>query len=1073
MKRSKTLEETSLWRIYCEKVSGETERITWVGKVYETAAVHLTEVRKVFPNYTLHDGTHVLNVLDAMGGILGDWAEKLSAGEAELLILAASLHDLGMVYTKEEKEDWFENKNKCQEFLRTHAPERMGATPVDWPEDLRQWYLRILHPFRVGEVLQNEVWKTLFRERPREVLSQRCIEAVCQAHGEDPEAIRISRDLEYLPAGEVDPLFCALLLRLADLLDFDDTRAPRVLYGSAADNEKSREEWDKHMASAGFRYPKSPERKDLPYKARCENPSLEHVVRNFLDWVDQELENCARLQRYCHGTWQQFPFPRAVLRKEIESDGYMSGDFCLTLDQDRILQLLMGENLYDNRDVFVRELLQNAIDAVLLRGKMDSGFRPEESRLDFWEWLDREGNIWFRIDDRGTGMTLGMLQRYFLKVGCSYYVSSELERDLREHGEEKEYKGISRFGIGFLSCFLCGDYAEVSTLYFDEKKNLREQPDTAGAQAAGYGLRLQVTGLKGYYVLKNQAEKHPTASHFPRPGFWDDEKGGRLERRGYRAEPGTSVAIRLNPGKLGAMQLRKTVEKYLCAARVPVYYNNERIGRTYDEAMKTIHELAGEKIYELGVKQKAEFDVCFPKFRGNYPKFVVKTMPLDTEEDQVLPGMSGSIMKYEAGFDKKLQWVERGQIFELVVDVDQMLWARIEITHIGGLGSEGGKNKSYDFAELDWYDLKSKYGLTQVEALKRNLDFFSSCPQAEELGELWEPFKDQEKLHDVWILYLLHTVGKKMSFSLGDCGCPSIASVFGNEKLKRITYVYQGVMAHIDTGNSFGNYEGSGIILLEEELRPLVGISRSKGLELPLRLRMAVYGILRKYGMENILLEDSVIWLRGYVPLLEWGKVIDSSVGAWIMRNQAERMEEIKRIFELNLGDCRENELFGYLDCIISSMYRETIMEKYAMAYLQDTYFMWINYEAGQVLTFREKEEKTHEEAYDLFPPMMFSKASTDNSRKYLCSAYFHERRCITLDHPFTIWLLKNAGFLSQKFCRQFEQIVYLMCDEDAESFVAKYEIIRDQLCSMSAYSGLDTTDMPRLSMEDFWLKYE
>ena len=45
---------------------------------------------------------------------------------------------------------------------------------------------------------------------------------------------------------------------------------------------------------------------------------------------------------------------------------------------------------------------------------------------------------------------------------------------------------------------------------------------------------------------------------------------------------------------------------------------------------------------------------------------------------------------------------------------------------------------------------------------------------------------------------------------------------------------------------------------------------------------------------------ESIIWLRGYVPLLGWRKVIDSSVGAWIMRNQAERMEEIKRIFELN-----------------------------------------------------------------------------------------------------------------------------------------------------------------------------
>ena len=48
---------------------------------------------------------------------------------------------------------------------------------------------------------------------------------------------------------------------------------------------------------------------------------------------------------------------------------------------------------------------------------MDSDFIPEKSRIDFWEWNDKDGNIWFRIDDEGTGMTMGMLQRYFLKVG--------------------------------------------------------------------------------------------------------------------------------------------------------------------------------------------------------------------------------------------------------------------------------------------------------------------------------------------------------------------------------------------------------------------------------------------------------------------------------------------------------------------------------------------------------------------------------------------------------------------------------------------------------------------------------
>ncbi len=400
MKRSKTLEDTKLWHVYLEKVPEADERTVWIKNVYEMAAANLKGVCQEFRNYTLHDKTHVLNVLDSMGGLLGDWIGRLTVGELELLILAASLHDLGMVYTKEEKELCLEDEIKYKDFLRVHCPELIGCIPSDWPEDIQQWYLRTLHPFRVSDVLQNKEWKELFERYPDEIVPRRCVLAVCQAHGEEPRELRDNRDLEYLDASDADPLFCALLLRLADLLDFDDTRAPKVLYSYVANNEKSREEWDKHQASSGFRYPKSPSTKELPYKARCKNPIIEHAVRNFLDWVDDELDNCARLQRFCKAGWQKFPFPRSVLRNEIESDGYMSGDFCLTMDRDQVLKLLMGENLYDNRDVFVRELLQNAIDATLLRGQMDDAFILEESRIDFWEWSDSEGNLWFRIDDQ-------------------------------------------------------------------------------------------------------------------------------------------------------------------------------------------------------------------------------------------------------------------------------------------------------------------------------------------------------------------------------------------------------------------------------------------------------------------------------------------------------------------------------------------------------------------------------------------------------------------------------------------------------------------------------------------------
>lgn len=603
-KQSKLLEDTVLWKVYKKRVSADMYRAGWIEKVYHASADYLKDVRQVFKNYTLHDEIHILNVLDAMGGLLGDCIEKLSDEEIEILILAASLHDIGMVYTEEEIIYSLEDEEDRREFLMENHPELLGCEPKNWPEDIQQWYLRDRHPFRISEVLLNKEWKNLFNECPVEIVSKYCILAVCQAHGEEPEDLCTNENLKYQAASEADPLFCALLLRLADLLDFDDTRAPRVLYSYAEDNEKSCAEWDKHRASAGFRYPESPSVKELPYKARCKNPAVEHAVRKFLDWVDDELINCARLQRYCHASWQkEFPFPRAV-KREIESDGYMSGDFCLTMDQGQVLKLLMGENLYDNRDVFVRELLQNAVDATLLRSEMDAAFVPEDARIDIWEWNDSEGNFWFRIDDQGTGMTLGMLKRYFLQAGSSYYTSQELKRDLLDHGVRDDFHGISRFGIGFLSCFLCGDYAEVSTLYFDPQKNQREEAYQRNMKTVHYGLRLEMTGLSGYYTLKSQAENHLSEIPLPMPDFYNPEKRAGFERHGYRIKPGTSILIHMVPEKLGALDLRETVKKYLCGARMPVYYNGDRIGRTYREAMQKVHEMAGEKIYELDLETK-------------------------------------------------------------------------------------------------------------------------------------------------------------------------------------------------------------------------------------------------------------------------------------------------------------------------------------------------------------------------------------------------------------------------------------------------------------------------------------
>lgn len=1063
MVHSEKLEETILWKTYQEKITSGSKRGTWVKEIYETSAKYLLDVRQTFKNFTLHDETHILNVMDAIGGLLGEQIECLTIGEIELLILAACMHDLGMVYTDEEKQQCYEDEIAYKKFIRAYYSELQGCPPEDWPENTCQWYLRTLHPFRLPEVLQNEVWKELFERCPLEVVPKRCILAVCQAHGENPKELLDNRDLEYLAANDAAPLFCALLLRLGDLLDFDDTRAPKVLYSYVTCNDKSRAEWDKHQASAGFRYPDSPSTNELPYKARCTNPGVEHAIRDFLNWIDVELGNCIKLKQYCKASWQrEFSFPRAVSRDEIESDGYMSGDFCLTMDQEQILKLLTGENLYDNADVFVRELLQNAIDATLLRGEMDSNFIPEESRIDLWEWHDKEGNIWFRIDDQGTGMTLGMLQRYFLKVGNSYYMSQELERDLRDHGQTRTYCGNSRFGIGFLSSFLCGDYVEVSTLYFDSEKNRREESLAESYRTVHYGLRLQVTGLTGYYTLKNQAKQHQTEGQLMAPDFYDAGKKNGIERYGYRSKPGTSVVIRLNPGKLGALDLRKTVEKYLCGARVPVYYNNKRIGRTYGELMQKVHEVAGERIYELTPELKKQFDDCFPAICGNYPKVVVTVIPLDTEVNCVLPELSGVLVKYDVRFDKVPIWEVKGQKYKVtgLFNLDQ------NGVSIGLITS----NNSTGIRYLgEWDDIEKKYGSEETAALEEALKKCAACPQTgEQLGEAWIPFEEQMDIQTVWKSYWDNQQSARISFFVTECGCPNIYEMSLNNQSEKIVCAYQGIVSGDVAGAYYGfNNNAIAMFLLGGRWRPTVEISRSRILGLPLKVLVTICGILGKYLMSNTRESfwfDFDDWEDS--SLREWREARDFQLDKWMNENLEDFFTERKQDLQKALNPIVQD---GYSINSLSVNEPKRILYKYLIADFQDNYQMTINYEEGQIISFYNKKEDENEEIFDIFPPMMFCKAASERSRQYICSAEASIRRGITTDHPFIIWLLKNAVNLNQYYQRQFRQIIDCLCKHDAENVIQNCNRIREQLLALPEHHGVEVSAFPLLSMDDFW----
>ena len=623
-----SLSHIKLWELLRQKVREEGLPPAFeagVRKIWDHGVNLSKTIICFFPTFTLHDGVHIANVCDWMYRLLGSKRNDLKAVEVALLLLAASCHDIGMSVSEEQKEelqansqnlDWrmyfrdnpkdeieFRKMGKLSDrmlrsFVRLHHHERteMQLISVDWPDGLS------------GAGLDLE---TLVR--------------LCRSHGEPLE------DLRYSGFEEYDLCRCAVLLRMADILDFDASRAPQDLYHhlgldrpTTDEAAFSTAEWDKHCTSLRFDPIKA---ETLPFRATCPNMQVEHNVRVYLEWVQKELDSCNQHLNRVNRVGK-IQLPRKV-EIEIVAEGYRSGEFCLTMDQDRILELLTGRNLYSDPGVFVRELLQNAIDAVHTRSKLDPWFKIEDGKIVIRTWMDGEGKSWFRIEDNGTGMDEHIITNYFLKVGRSYYESDAFKADMCKYSNGETYTPISRFGIGILSCFMCDpDHTllEVSTKRFS-------QDPWQGNPA----IRMNVTGLHGYYYLAKEGEQRTGPAFQPMHHPQNRDKG-------YRQEPGTTICVSVDLYRLGGYRsFKEIVDKYVQFPEITIQYIGRDGSVTYPtqgELMDAVHKLnpggpgrAPQKyVHPISEEQFEQLEKCIPSItweKEERPNITFQYYPLD------------------------------------------------------------------------------------------------------------------------------------------------------------------------------------------------------------------------------------------------------------------------------------------------------------------------------------------------------------------------------------------------------------------------------------------------------------
>ncbi len=120
--------------------------------------------------------------------------------------------------------------------------------------------------------------------------------------------------------------------------------------------------------------------------------------------------------------------------------------------------------LYSDKDIFLREIVSNASDAVIKLKRLHSLGQfslPEGEQFKIKVTVDKDDST-ITVTDNGIGMTLDELQKYI----CSIALSGALDFIEKYEGGDKSGGIIGHFGLGFYSSFMVSDTVEVDTLSY-------------------------------------------------------------------------------------------------------------------------------------------------------------------------------------------------------------------------------------------------------------------------------------------------------------------------------------------------------------------------------------------------------------------------------------------------------------------------------------------------------------------------------------------------------------------------------------------------------------------------------
>jgi len=175
---------------------------------------------------------------------------------------------------------------------------------------------------------------------------------------------------------------------------------------------------------------------------------------------------------------------------------------------NRLMKLIIN-SLYKNKEIFLREIISNASDAldkIRLMGLTDSAALEATDEMSIKIKIDKENNV-LHVSDTGIGMTKADLIKNLGTIAKSG-TSDFFEKMSSASSEESVSDLIGQFGVGFYSTFLVADKVVVASKHNDDSQHIWESDSESFSIVEDPRGNTQARGTTVSLYLKEEASDY-------------------------------------------------------------------------------------------------------------------------------------------------------------------------------------------------------------------------------------------------------------------------------------------------------------------------------------------------------------------------------------------------------------------------------------------------------------------------------------------------------------------------------------------------------------------------------------